>query len=446
MFATASMCSKKSCDDLDPFECGSFRYHTKESRFAMPMSTSATVRRQEPSAIGRLAVPELEPVIGASLRNAERELAQTPLAPGYFLDATYADTHRFPPPTWALPTFDEAAAGAGMTYTPYRGDNGVRDAVAANVEAVLGMPATDPSEVILTPGTQGALFITLAALIEPGDTVILPDPDYLSTERTLRYFGAEVVRVPVVHTEGGRPVLDADKLTSAAQRKPKLMVFSHPNNPTGMIYADSTLELIASLANEHNFQVLSDELYCRLVYDNEIFTHIANLDGMKERTTTLLGPSKTESLSGYRLGLAVGPADLVDLMEEVQSCTALRAPSYAQHLLARWLADDQEFVNLRITEYQALRDATVERINASSVMTVRAPYGSAYVFPEITVDATEQEVAIALKRDAGIVVNPGYQSGLAGCGHIRLCFAQDETVWDDALGRILDVVAAAGSQ
>jgi len=103
-------------------------------------------------------------------------------------------------------------------------------------------------------------------------------------------------------------------------------------------------------------------------------------------------------------------------------------------------------VNLRITEYQALRDATVERINASSVMTVRAPYGSAYVFPEITVDATEQEVAIALKRDAGIVVNPGYQSGLAGCGHIRLCFAQDETVWDDALGRILDVVAAAGSQ
>jgi aspartate/methionine/tyrosine aminotransferase len=218
------------------------------------------------------------------------------------------------------------------------------------------------------------------------------------------------------------------------------MVFSHPNNPTGMVYADSTLAQIASLAHEHNFYVLADQLYCRLVYDNEHFIHIANLDGMRDRTITLLGPSKTESLSGYRIGVAVGPAGLVDLMEEVQSCTALRAPSYAQHLLARWLADDQDFVKSRIPEYQALRDTTVERINASSVMRVRSAYGSAYVFPEITVDATEQEVSIALKRDAGIVVNPGYQSGLAGRGHIRLCFAQDEKVWDDALDRILDVV------
>jgi aspartate/methionine/tyrosine aminotransferase len=412
----------------------------------MSLSPSATVSRRVPSAIERLSVPELASAIGTSLREAERELAQTPLAPGYFLDATYADTHRFPPPEWALPTFSEAASGAGMTYTPYRGDNDVRAAVAANVEAVLGMPATEPSQVILTPGTQGALFIALASLIEPGDVVILPDPDYLSTERMLRYFGAEVVRVPVVHSDAGRPVLDADKLTAAAQRKPKLMVFSHPNNPTGMIYDDSTLALIASLANEHDFHVLADQLYCRLVYDNETFTHIANLDGMKDRTVTLLGPSKTESLSGYRLGLAVGPSSLVDDMEEVQSCTALRAPSYAQHLLTRWLADDQDFVKLRTTEYQALRDTTVERINASSVMRVRPAYGSAYVFPEITVDATEQQVAIALKRDAGIVVNPGYQSGLAGRGHIRLCFAQDEKVWDDALGRILDVVAGFAKQ
>ena len=405
----------------------------------MPTSASAIVR-PVPTAIDRLAVPELEPILGVSLREAERELAHTPLPQGYFLDATYADTHRFPPPAWALPTFTQAAGGEGMTYTPYRGDDGVRAAVAANVESVLAISPTDPSEVILTPGTQGALFITLASLIEPGDVVILPDPDYLSTERTLRYFGAEVVRIPIVYPQDGRPVLDADKLSAAAQRKPKLMVFSHPNNPTGMIYADSTLAQIASLAHEHNFYVLADQLYCRLVYDNEPFTHIANLDGMRDRTITLLGPSKTESLSGYRVGVAVGPAGLVDLMEEVQSCTALRAPSYAQHLLARWLADDQDFVKSRIPEYQALRDTTVERINASSVMRVRSAYGSAYVFPEIIVDATEQEVSIALKRDAGIVVNPGYQSGLAGRGHIRLCFAQDEKVWDDALDRILDVV------
>src|SRR5690606_2385037 len=123
------------------------------------------------------------------------------------LDATYADTHRFPPPEWALPTFVAAASGEGMTYTPYRGDRGVREAVARNISEHLGVPADGPADVILTPGTQGALFIALAAILSPGDLVLLPDPDYLSTERMLRYFGAQVERIPMVWpdpAEGGR--------------------------------------------------------------------------------------------------------------------------------------------------------------------------------------------------------------------------------------------------
>ena len=398
----------------------------------------------EPSAIARLELPEMSEHLGQSVRAAERELENTPAGGPRFLDATYANTHRFPPPDWALPTFTEAASGAGMTYTPYRGDNDVRDAVAENVRTVLGVPTGDEQQVILTPGTQGALFTALAAILEPSDLVILPDPDYLSTERTLRYFGAEVVRVPVITHEAGRPVLDPDKLRETAARGPKLMVFSHPNNPTGRVYEDSTLHLIAELAQEHDFAVLADQLYCRLVYDNLDFTHLAALDGMAERTTTLLGPSKTESLSGYRLGLAVAPAEIVDRMEDVQSCSALRAPAYAQHLLKHWLVHDQDYLKTRIAEYQKLRDKTVETINASSVMRVKACEGSAYVFPEILVDATDQEVAIELKKRAGIVVNPGYQSGVNGLGHIRLCFAQDETAWDEALNDIIEVVGSLG--
>ena len=214
----------------------------------------------EPSAIARLELPEMSEHLGQSVRAAERELENTPAGGPRFLDATYANTHRFPPPDWALPTFTEAASGAGMTYTPYRGDNDVRDAVAENVRTVLGVPTGDEQQVILTPGTQGALFTALAAILEPSDLVILPDPDYLSTERTLRYFGAEVVRVPVITHEAGRPVLDPDKLRETAARGPKLMVFSHPNNPTGRVYEDSTLHLIAELAQEHDFAVLADQL------------------------------------------------------------------------------------------------------------------------------------------------------------------------------------------
>jgi aspartate/methionine/tyrosine aminotransferase len=386
-----------------------------------------------------MEMPELKDVIGLSLRDAERELETAP-GPDRILDATYADTHRFPPPEWVIPTFVESAGGGGMTYTPYRGDRGVRETVSANIRDVLGVPTGDGIEPILTPGTQGALFIALAAILEPGDVVLLPDPDYLSTERMLRYFGAEVVRIPVIFPEHGRPVLDEDALEAAAARHPKLMVFSHPNNPTGLLYEDSTLRAIARFAEQEDFYVLADQLYCRLVYDGNEFTNFAALDGMKERTVTLLGPSKTESLSGYRLGVGVAPEALLKRMEDVQSCTALRAPAYAQHILARWLIDDQEFLTTRVKEYQALRDMTVDALNASDVMRVRPAFGSAYVFPQVLVDATDREISLALKRDAGIVVNPGYQFGIDGIGHMRLCFAQEETAWESALERILDVV------
>jgi aspartate/methionine/tyrosine aminotransferase len=386
-------------------------------------------------------LPEMEPLIGLSVRAAERELENEP-GRTPILDATYADTHRFPPPDWAIPTFVTAASGAGMTYTPYRGDQGVRAAVAANVERVLGIPASGGSSPILTPGTQGALFIALASILSPGDAVILPDPEYLSTERMIRYFGAEVVRVPIRWAAPGRPVIDPESLYAAVeQHHPRLLVFSHPNNPTGMIYSDATLELIAELAAEKDFLVLADQLYCRLVYDGEQYTHFAALPGMAQRSVTLLGPSKTESLSGFRLGVAVAPDWLIDRMEDVQSCTALRAPSYAQHLLSHWLAEDSDYLAQRIREYQALRDTTVQTLNDSGLMQVRPSYGSSYVFPKLLVEVSDREITRRLKREAGVVVNPGYQFGPRGLGHMRLCFAQDEQEWADALGRILDIVA-----
>lgn len=392
-----------------------------------------------PSALQRLEMPESVAYIGKTVRAAEREL-ENGTGPETVLNATYANTHRFPPPSYALEAFTKAASGAGMTYTPYVGDKSVRASVSANIENYLGFPATGAFSTILTPGTQAALFVALSAVLEPGDLVILPDPDYLSTERALRYFGANVAHVPVIYEKDGRPVLDEAILTELAARKPKLLIFSHPNNPTGALYADETLELIANLAQKHDFLVLADELYARLVYENEKFTHIVNLDGMAERTITTTGPSKTESLSGYRLGVAVAPNELIQRMEDVQSITALRAPAYAQHVLTHWLAEDQEYVADRIVDYQASRDSSVEKLNASGVASVRRSWGSSYIFPKILVDASDQKIALALKRDAGVIVNPGYQFGPAGVGHIRLCIAQDEQEWSAALDRMIDVL------
>src|SRR5207249_2954808 len=128
----------------------------------------------------------------------------------------------------------------------------------------------------------------------------------------------------------------------------KTMLFSNPNNPTGAVLTAANVRAIARLAVRHDVMVIVDELYSRLVYDGRPFAHLIAEDGMRGRCITLVGPSKTESMSGYRVGAAVAPKEIVDRMEDLQGVSALRAPAYAQHVLTRWLSDDHDFVAGRI--------------------------------------------------------------------------------------------------
>ncbi len=389
----------------------------------------------------RLEGPHLRATHGATLRALERELERQP-ASTPSLDITYADTHRFPPVDWASEEFVKAATGSGMTYTPYRGDAGVRADVAANVGPLIDHEIDPDREVILTPGTQAGLYSALAALLNPGDKVVVPDPDYITSDRSVRYFDGEVLPVPLIWDEGQSPRLDLDILRSQLAKGPKLVMFSHPNNPTGAVFTPDHVAEIAAVIAETDVLVLVDQLYCRLVYDQAPFAHLATLPGMWERTLTTFGPSKTESLSGYRIGAAVGHPELITRMEDVMGIASLRAPAYAQHVMSRWIRDDEEYVRTRTVEYQALRDRSVEALRAMPGVDVRVSGGSAYLFPSFAgLRATDQEIALALKRDAGLTVNPGYQFGARGDGHFRICFAQDEQVWEGALERMAAVLA-----
>jgi aspartate/methionine/tyrosine aminotransferase len=377
----------------------------------------------------------------ASVVAAERALARHAQALGRpLLDITYADTKRFPPPSWALEAFTRAATGGGPSYTPYRGDGEVRERVAGALGGLLGLPIDPERELILTPGTQAALFVALSAILEPGDRVVLPDPDYLAYERLIRFVGGEVDHVTLAY-EQGAGALDPDALRAAITPATRCIVLSNPNNPTGAVLDEPTLRAVAALAIEHDLLVVVDELYARLVYDGRPYTHLAALAGMAERTITVAGPSKTESLSGYRVGVARGPAGLVDAMEDVLSVAALRAPAYAQWTLVHWLRDDADFLVERVASYQRLRDMTVERIRASPALDVQIPGGTAYAFPSLMGGrASDQEVALALMDHAGVIVNPGYQFGPSGCGSFRICFAQEESAWEVALERIVQAL------
>jgi aspartate/methionine/tyrosine aminotransferase len=390
--------------------------------------------------IWRLQLPERAATQGRPLRELERQLEAAP-AGSDFLDITYADTHRFPPPAWALSAFFEAASGGGMTYTPYRGDPGVLRDVATNISGLMGMPVDPAAEVMITPGTQAALYTAMAALIEPGDRVVVPDPDYLTSERSVRYFDGEVDSVPLIW-EDGEPRLDLDVLSAALQRDPKLVMFSHPNNPTGAVFSAEHVGEIARLVRDSSAFVIVDELYCRLTYDGRQFAHLAAEPGMQGRVLTTLGPSKTESLSGYRVGAVVGPAEVIARMEDVMGIASLRCPAYAQHLLPHWIRDDGTYVAERITEYQALRDMTVDALQSFPGVSVEPSGGSAYLFVGTQgLDASDQAIAIALKTGAGLVVNPGYQFGDRAAGHFRICFAQDERAWKSALERMGEVLS-----
>lgn len=395
-----------------------------------------------PARIERLSLPDRADLLGSSVRQAEREL-EAARSPERLLDLTYADTHRFPPPSWVLPAFAQAAEGGGMTYTPYRGDPTVRSAVAESLAGFLGAPVDPDRELILTPGSQGALFAALSSLVGQDTTVALVDPDYLSSERLLRYLGARVAPIPLRWEDPTRPPApDLDELRRVFRAGARVLLFSHPNNPTGMVYAGETIAGIAALACEEDVFVVVDELYSRLTYcDGEPFPHLRTEAGMSDRSITLLGPSKTESMSGYRVGVAVGPDEVIDRMEDVLSVSVLRAPAYAQHTLVPWLAADEDFVCQRITAYRRLRDSTVGRLRRSDLITVRPSHGTAYLFPDVSrVGTSDQQIALALKRDAGLLVNPGYQFGPRGTGHFRLCFAQDERVWTAALDRLVDTL------
>jgi len=180
-----------------------------------------------------------------------------------------------------------------------------------------------------------------------------------------------------------------------------------------------------------------DQLYCRLVYEGRSFEHLAARDGMKERTATLLGPSKTESMSGYRLGLAVAPPVIIDRMEQALSILCLRTPGYNQHLLKRWMADDNDWLAERTKQHEELRDLVVAKFRAVDGVKVSPPRGSSYVFPDFSARGiTDHELAKRLKQEAGILVSPGYQFGVRGQGHFRINFSQDPAAMAASVDRI----------
>jgi aspartate/methionine/tyrosine aminotransferase len=405
----------------------------------------STIAYPQPPALRAAALPDYAADYGASVLELDREVAAAP-GPDDLIDLTHGDTLAFPPPRSAVADLAAAVDENTEAYTDYRGSASLRARLAPRLATLLEREVDPGRELIVTPGTQGGLFAALSALVGPGDVVAIPDPDYFMSERIVAYLGGRAVRLALTVDPGGRLTLDDRALQAAAEAR--LLLLSHPNNPTGGVYAPDVISTLAEWVAAGDRLALVDQLYCRQLFAGAEFVHLASLTGMAQRSVTLIGPSKTESMSGFRVGVAIAPAPVTDGMERVLAMASLRTTAYAQQALRHWMDDDAAWLAERVAAHQAIRDRLVEALNAIPGLAVARPLGSSYVFPDAARtpwgrahagDIHGNALALALKAE-GVLVSPGYQFGRGAPAAFRINFSQDSARLDLAAKRLAGVL------
>lgn len=370
---------------------------------------------------------------GAGLRGPE--LVGRPV------DFSHGDVNddAFAPTPGALDEFVAGVQrGGSQAYTEYRGAASLREDVADRLASFTGSPVSGADELIITPGTQGALFLALGATVTTGDRVAIVRPDYFANRKLVEFLGGVVVPVRMDYlsrTHGAG--LDLGQLEEAFRSGVQTFLFSNPNNPAGVVYAPDEIARIAELATRYGVTVIVDQLYSRLLYPGNTYTHLRASSVDAAQVLTIMGPSKTESLSGYRLGVAFGASHLIDRMEKLQAIVSLRAPGYSQAVLRTWFAEPAGWMHTRIAQHEALRNDLLAVFAGIPGCSVRSPQAGSYLFPRLPeLDVPLHDFVRALRVQAGVTVTPGTEFSPESTDSIRLNFSQHHQAAVAAAGRI----------
>jgi aspartate/methionine/tyrosine aminotransferase len=365
--------------------------------------------------------------------------------PGVPVDFSHGDVNdsAFAPTPGALKEFiDGVHRGSSQAYTEYRGDAEIRARLAEKLATFTGHPVSAAEELIITPGTQGALFLALGATVMPGDRVAIVRPDYFANRKLVEFLGAEVVPVQMDYLSNtDKAGLDLEQLEGALKSGVRTFLFSNPNNPTGVIYSPQEIGRIAELANQYGVTVIVDQLYSRLVYDDNTYIHLRASGIASDNVVTIMGPSKTESLSGYRLGVAFGAAHLIDRIEKLQAIVSLRAPGYSQAVLRTWFEEPDGWLKERTKQHQAIRDDLFAVFQSIPEVSVRAPEGGSYLFPRLpALSMPLNSFVSAIRVQANVVVTPGTEFSPDSTDSIRLNFSQNHYAAVHAVERVAQLI------
>ncbi len=323
-------------------------------------------------------------------------------------------------------------------YTPNRGYAELRVEITKFLDRKYNLKYDHNEEVLVTVGGSEAIDLFLRAVIEPGDEVIVPEPSF-------------VCYVPLIEIAGGVPViintlaedkfkLKAEQLERHITSKTKAVILPYPSNPTGAVMREKDLMPIAEIINKHNLLVLSDEIYSELTYGEKSHVSIASIEGMWERTVVVNGFSKSHSMTGWRMGYAVGPGEIIDVMTKLHQYAVMSAPTTSQFAAIAAMRDADEDIQKMKEEYDMRRRYVVNALNNIG-LTCFEPEGAFYAFPSIKCTGlSSEEFCEKLIYSKKVAVVPGTAFGDSGEGFVRIGYCYSLEHLKTAIGKMSELL------
>ena len=336
----------------------------------------------------------------------------------------------------AAPVVDalRGAVAAGRDrYCSTRGLPALAEAIADYLKRTRGVAATG-EQVLVAPGCKMALSLAMMALVEPGDEVLLPDPSFPIYPSFARGLGATPVAFGLEEKNKFQP--DVDEIARKVTPRTTMLIFNSPNNPTGTVFSDAAMEKLAVLARKHDLWVLSDEIYARILFSGE-YHSIWSLPGMADRTVIIDGFSKSFAMTGWRLGYAVAPVEVIDAMDLLVLNTFTCAAEFTQVAAIEALRDSTSAVEAMVLEYLKRRDQFVTGLNHIPGFRCQAPDGAFYAWVNIEdTGLSAEEVQRLLLEEAGVAGIAGAAFGPGGKNYLRFSLASARRLLEEALERI----------
>lgn len=320
-------------------------------------------------------------------------------------------------------------------YTSSMGMHDFHLTICGTTERTRGF-RPDLNQILVAPGANILIYYAISCLVNPGDEVIVPDPGFPTYYSAMKFCNVKAVPVPLRESNQFR--MNPDDVRERITNRTRLIIINSPQNPTGALMTPDEITELARLAEKHDIYLYSDEIYVRMIFDETVaFKSPSFLDHCRKRTIVANGFSKSFAMTGWRLGVAIGPADVIAKMGLLLQTTSSCVPAFVQRAGIEAVSGDQREVLNMLNEYRERRDLIVEGLNSIRGLSCLLPGGAFYAFPNITKTGMSSEgFARAMLDKAGVALLPGNCFGSHGEGYVRLCYANSKENIIEGLHRI----------